>query len=109
MMMIRMMKAGFVLQVHTDETWKARRSPVEHLGLWQNGNFGGDRYDVTSLLTAGKTHLWPFLASLLCKRIVCQDRLGTEHQETALIETDCFSHRQIWSWLTGHRPQASIL
>ena len=62
--MLRMMTAGFVLQVHTDETWKARRSPVEHLGLWQNGNFGGDRYDVISLLTEEKRTFGRF--SLVC-------------------------------------------
>ena len=33
--------------VHSDETWKARLSPVEHIGLWENSNFGGDKYNAS--------------------------------------------------------------
>ena len=36
--------------VYTDATWKARLSPVEHIGLWQNSNFGGDRYNASAEL-----------------------------------------------------------
>jgi alpha-L-rhamnosidase len=33
--------------VHSDKTWKARLSPVEHIGLWENSNFGGDKYNAS--------------------------------------------------------------
>eukprot|EP01050_Picozoa_sp_SAG11_P009878 SAG11_NODE_962_length_6376_cov_3.798471_1_plen_528_part_00 len=36
--------------IHTDATWRARLSPVEHLGHWQNSNFGGDRYNANAEL-----------------------------------------------------------
>jgi hypothetical protein len=33
--------------VLTDATWKVRLSPAEHIGEWQNGDFGGDRYNAS--------------------------------------------------------------